>query len=237
MRTTRNIQKWFLIALLSLSTWVHGQTPDSADSLKQVTPKKGIFQRTKKPTIDSVELRTLTDSVSKVAKPQKNYQLKIKKQLGKPSKAALLSGIFPGMGQVYNGKYWKVPIALAGVGFLGYTVGFYHTRYIEARDNLFFLTDGNEETQVDFQFIFFTEDNLRRRRDRARRDRDYYIILTALAYGLVVADAAVDGHLNQFDVSDDLSLALRPSILPLPTLTQTAPSVGIPALSLTLTIR
>lgn len=150
----------------------------------------------------------------KIRKPAKPVA-KIKKTLRPPSKAALLSTILPGLGQIYNRKIWKVPIIYGLFGVLAYTVNTYHKHYAEARDNLFFLTDKDPKTIVHPKFFYYTADNLRRRRDQMRRDRDYYLIISMLTYGLVVADAAVDGHLNRFDVSDDLSFRCRPTIIPL----------------------
>ncbi len=231
---------------MSASLWAQ-ETQSESDSTK-VKKKFQLFKKKKIKAVDSVSLSgNITadisiipaDSVRSLSKKelrQLNYKLAIRQKLKSPSKAALLSGILPGLGQIYNRKYWKVPLVAAGFGYFGYTISLFNERYIESRDNLFFLTDRNEETQVDIRFIFFTDDNLRRRRDTARRDRDYNIILSALFYGLVVADAAVDGHLNKFDVSNDLSMTIKPAFIPLNS-TNNRNSPFAPGLSIVLTLK
>lgn len=219
----------FLLA--SISLFAQEEQVESDTTKQKVKKKFKLFGKKKKKQkgADSLSLQieeeilpvfrydslTMADLSKKELREFKSKRLAIHKKLKSPSKAALLSGILPGLGQIYNRKYWKVPIVAAGFGFLGYTIGVFNDRYIESRDNLFFATDNNDDTQVDIRFFFFTDENLRRRRDNARRDRDYYIILSALAYGLVVADAAVDGHLNRFDVTDDLSMTVKPTLIPM----------------------
>ncbi len=165
---------------------------------------------------------------SKKTKPLRNQEDNMKE----PARAALMSAILPGLGQAYNGKYWKLPIVYGGFVGLGIAYDFNHTAYTQARDYLVYLTDTDPDNNaiVPLQYRSLQATNLRRRVDQFRRDRDFTTILMFLWYGLVIADAAVDAHLKGFNVSDDLSGIIKPSMLPV------ADGVA-PAVSLVLTFR
>lgn len=123
-----------------------------------------------------------------------------------PRKALLYSAVLPGLGQVYNGKYWKLPFVYGGFGVTIYVVSFYQKAYHKFSDQLFrhlggAAIPGNR-----------SEQNLRFVVDKARRQRDYYTIITGVWYLLQVVDAHVDAHLQEFKWNKDLRLSLEPSI-------------------------
>ena len=135
-----------------------------------------------------------------------------------PRKAAIRSAILPGWGQVYNKKYWKVPLVYAAIGIPAYTF-FYNKRWYEkTRDAAKLLAVGdtaNFRNRVDPKlYVFFTTSNsvssLLNYRNQFRRDMDYSVLFFLVAWGLNVVDATVDAHLKGFDVSDDLSLKIQP---------------------------
>lgn len=135
-----------------------------------------------------------------------------------PRKAAIRSAILPGWGQVYNKKYWKVPLVYAAIGIPAYTF-FYNKRWYEkTRDAAKLLAIGdtaNFRNRVDPKlYVFFTTSNsvssLLNYRNQFRRDMDYSVLFFLVAWGLNVVDATVDAHLKGFDVSDDLSLKIQP---------------------------
>jgi hypothetical protein len=152
-----------------------------------------------------------------------------------PRKAALRSAIIPGWGQVYNKKYWKLPLVAAGIGIPAYLVyynqeWYNRTRYavkVAALDNrLPVLLD-----KVDPQLLPLVKsangvNSLINYRNEFRRNRDYAILFGLLLWGLNVVDATVDAHLKDFDVSDDLSFHVKPTIL----------SGNVPGLSLVFTV-
>ena len=151
--------------------------------------------------------------------------------LSRPAKAALW-GLLPGGGQVYNRDYWKVPLVYAALGGVGYSVLFNHQRYQEFAEGYRLRTDGDDAT-TDAGLrsaAFSTDDNVKRAREFYRRNRDLSIIGAVAVYGLSIAEAVVDAHLATFDVNDDLSLRLAPTVVPHPTAPPT------PALSLTLSL-
>ncbi|MDW7692590.1 DUF5683 domain-containing protein [Flammeovirgaceae bacterium SG7u.111] len=136
------------------------------------------------------------------------------KKLNEPSEAALLGAILPGFGQIYNKQYWKIPIVYGGYVVFASLIDYNHVRYIGFRDALFLKSDGDPDTNPDGIYADFPEDQLRRGRDLYRRDRDFNIILTFMWYGLTIADATVDAHLKDFDVSDNLSASIKPGLVP-----------------------
>ncbi len=135
-----------------------------------------------------------------------------------PRKAAIRSAILPGWGQVYNKKYWKVPLVYAAIGIPAYTFFYNKQWYEKTRDAAKVLASGDTSdfrNRVDPKlFIFFTTpeqlSSLLNYRNQFRRDMDYSVLFFLLAWGLNVVDATVDAHLKGFDVSDDLSLKIQP---------------------------
>jgi hypothetical protein len=143
---------------------------------------------------------------------------KVKKQrVYSPSKAAIRSAIIPGWGQIYNKKYWKVPIVY---GALGTTAAIFFYNLDTYKDTRFAYTvkynmrvngtDSSLYVQIPDYLKPIDEGSLRSYRDSYRRDIDYSIIFFVLFWGLNVVDAAVDAHLKSFDVSPDLSLKFKP---------------------------
>jgi hypothetical protein len=134
-----------------------------------------------------------------------------------PGKAALRSAIIPGWGQVYNRKYWKVPIVY---GALGTTAGIFFYNLKNYRDTRFAyrvkynmrvnFTDSALYSQIKDVLKPLSESSLRSYRDQFRRDIDYSAVFFLIMWGLNVVDAAVDAHLKSFDVSPDLSLRIKP---------------------------
>jgi len=136
-----------------------------------------------------------------------------------PSKAAFYSAVFPGLGQIYNKRYWKVPIvyAVIGTGVYAYLwnderyksyraafkrrqAGFTDDEYWDARN-----PGGEIPATPDL-----STDALQDAQERFQRDRDLALLVTIAMYALNVVDANVDAHLKQFNVHDDLSLDMRP---------------------------
>ena len=126
---------------------------------------------------------------------------------------------FPGWGQVYNKKYWKVPLVYAAIGIPAYTFFYNKKWYEETRDAAKMIAPGGDTTGWQSKVhsdlhIFFTTPNsinsLLNYRNEFRKNMDYSILIFLLVWGLNVVDAAVDAHLKGFDVSDDLSLKIQP---------------------------
>jgi hypothetical protein len=123
-----------------------------------------------------------------------------------PNKAALYAAILPGLGQVYNKKYWKLPLVYGGFIGFGYGISFYQKGYTKYKAELFDIL----ETDDRYSASGYTEDQLRTIVDRYRRERDFMIILMAGMYLLQIVDAHVDAHLKEFDLNPNLHVRLKP---------------------------
>ena len=135
------------------------------------------------------------------------------KRTGPPSphRAALYSAVLPGLGQIYNGRYWKVPLVWGGIGTLAYFIGVNNRLLLDARELLFMVIDGDPRTMPPPGTP--SQAALERAVDFNRRNRDLLSILTVAAYLLNVAEATVDAHLQGFDLSDDLSFNFDQSFI------------------------
>lgn len=133
-----------------------------------------------------------------------------------PRKATIRSAIIPGWGQVYNKKYWKVPIVYAALGITGYVFFDNIKTYREVRYayNVTVSRDTANWDKVAPYLRVFVENNatssLDNYRREFRRNIDYSVLVFLLFWGLNVVDATVDGHLKEFDVSPELSMKLKP---------------------------
>lgn len=130
-------------------------------------------------------------------------------KLHSPKKAAWLSTLLPGAGQAYNKKYWKMPIIYAGFVGLAYSFNFNNSRYTKYRDAYKLRLEGEVDDYVDI----FADDDLNYLQNYYHRYRDLTVIGASLLYILNIIDASVDAHMFTFDVSDDLSLNLQPTLV------------------------
>ena len=157
-------------------------------------------------------LNTVTTIIDTSAEGKKKSKVKVYN----PGKAALRSAILPGWGQVYNKKYWKVPIVYAG---LGITAGIFFYNLETYQDTRMAYTIRSTEDTARYDEIPdylqpISTESLRYYRDSYRQAMDYSILFFLLIWGLNVVDAAVDAHLKSFDVSPDLSLKFKPYYSP-----------------------
>lgn len=128
-----------------------------------------------------------------------------------PNKAALLSAIVPGAGQIYNKSYWKLPLIYGGLTAFVVIANYNHNEYIRYKRAYNNATDENDATQVEIGLIRLSENALKANRNATKKYRDLNIILGALFYGLQIADAYVDAHLKGFEVTDDISMHIEPA--------------------------
>lgn len=127
-----------------------------------------------------------------------------------PKKAAIMSALVPGLGQIYNKKYWKLPIVYGGLIGLGYGVQSTQKLYKEFR--LEYIQRIKGEPEINPKNSIYSPEQLTIIRDDYRKTRDLLVIGTMGFYLLQIIDATVDAHLFNFDVSDDLSIDIRPDI-------------------------
>lgn len=130
-----------------------------------------------------------------------------------PLKATMLSVALPGLGQAYNGRYWKIPVIYAGFTGVWYAVNLNNNFYQRYRRSYFASVDGNPNTVSEFP-EFITPEQLRRGMNAFRRFLEISYITGAALYVLNVLDATVDAHLLDFDVSEELGMNLQPTLIP-----------------------
>ncbi|MFY0604746.1 MAG: hypothetical protein JXQ93_12455 [Flavobacteriaceae bacterium] len=142
-----------------------------------------------------------------------------------PSKAAFYSAIFPGMGQLYNKKYWKAPIVW---GAMGTSIYFYldnNSEYKRYRRAFKQREAGiQDEFTLDDGSVLISRDGLVNAQKVLRNNRDLSILATIILYTLQIVEASVNAHLLQFNTSSDLTF--RPVIIPDRMMVQ-APTVGM----------
>lgn len=140
----------------------------------------------------------------------------------------MFSAVLPGMGQAYNNQYWKIPLIYGGGIIIGHYINYNHKIFNEFRNTLVAELDQDPNT-INPYTDRFRETALSRNRDAFRRNRDLLILVGSAFYLLNIVDAHVSAHLNEFEVNDNLSLKVSPTIQTTPLFSQT--------LSLSLSLR
>lgn len=151
-----------------------------------------------------------------IAKTDSTRPVVIKKRKHSPRTATLL-GLIPGAGQIYNGKYWKLPLVYGGLVGIGYWAWQTRTIYNGYAKAYLYAVDGDPATTYVYPLDpYATTARLKTNRDRYRKQSETAMFAFIGFYGLVVADAFVDAHLKGFDISDNLTMRIRPTFRNLP---------------------
>lgn len=141
-----------------------------------------------------------------------------------PKRAMWLALVLPGAGQIYNRKYWKLPIVYGGFVGCAYALRWNNQMYRDYSQAYLDLMDDDPNTQSYNQFLHLgaqiDDSNKARyqklfksRKDTYRRWRDLSVFCLIGVYALSVIDAYVDASLSEFDISKDLSLRVEPTII------------------------
>ena len=190
---------WMIFCLISWQQAVQAQQKDSVGSPKdstRITPQKNNAPAIKDSTV---------------------------KKKHDPHKATLYSAILPGAGQVYNKKYWKVPIVYVALGVPAYAYFYNKSWYQKCQYALAVSVNSSQ-----FYSLASVDDKLRglaaqgpsatnyliNYRNDFRKNQDYAALFFLIFWGLNIVDATVDAHLMGFNVTNDLSLKLRPAVFP-----------------------
>jgi len=141
-----------------------------------------------------------------------------------PARAAMLSAALPGLGQIYNKKYWKLPILYGGTAGLIFGMQLSNNRYkmwrqayYDAKLGDFFndeIIEYFDDLNIDLtQYTIDKQINtFERNKDTWKKRRDYYVLGLAGIYLLNIVDAHVDAYFLNFDVSEDLTLKIDPFV-------------------------
>ena len=125
-----------------------------------------------------------------------------------PGRATLYSLLLPGLGQAYNGEYWKIPIYIGGMGAAYY---FYNTNNINyQRYRRIYKEASNKDVPYTGPI---TSEQALYYRDVFRRYRDYSVLAIALVYLLQVIDAIVFSYMHDFEIVDDMAFEVKPAVI------------------------
>ena len=184
-------------------------------------------------TIDSLnpQLSTLNSQLSTLNSQLSTDSVKLARQLRKeqralaranftpdPSKSLWLALTFPGAGQIYNRKYWKLPIIYGGAVGVAYAVSYYGGHYNDYMRGYRDYLDSDPNTNYHLELIpkgypeASAGNYVKNRVNSLRRYRDIFIVVGVAVYALSVIDAYVDAQLADFDISTDLSMKVRPKL-------------------------
>ncbi len=171
---------------------------------------------------DPVTQEKATDSLARRLEKQgvKVDTIVAKKPLNPlaPSKAAFYSAVLPGLGQIYNKRYWKVPIVYLAMGTSIYAYVYNDDLYDRFRsafkrrragftDDEFYDVNGSGINPGNPDL---SDQAIQDAQERYQRDRDLALVITIGLYALNIIDANVDSHLKQFNVDEDLSARIHP---------------------------
>jgi len=128
-------------------------------------------------------------------------------------KAGLYSALVPGMGQLYNRQYWKVPVIYAGLGVATYFFIKNNNDYNRYRKAYVSRLNNNPNARDEFTGILSTA-AVKQYQDDAKRYLDMTVLFTAIGYAGQILEAIAGAHLRNFDISPDLSMQVRPVLTP-----------------------
>ena len=190
--------------------------------------------------VDSVMDKAMSDTIHRADKPVLTAKdtlalLQLQKESKKikrdwttwkpnPKRAMWLAIVLPGAGQIYNRKYWKLPIIYGGFVGCAYAMSWNNQMYHDYSQAYLDIMDDDPNTQSYNQFLHLGaqidasnieryKEIFRKRKDRYRRWRDMSMFVMIGVYAFSVIDAYVDASLSEFDISDDLSLRVEPTVI------------------------
>jgi len=212
-----------LLLMVSYASTAEAQTDvtvtDSVDSEVAAEAAEGVVMYNH---LDSLvdEPLTLTADTLKNKKAKRDWST----WRPNPKRAMWLAIVIPGAGQIYNRKFWKLPIVYGGFMGCVYAMRWNDQMYHDYAQAYIDIMDADPNTHSYDQFMHLgntiTKDNqsryqelFRKRKDRFRRYRDLSFFALIAVYALSVVDAYVDASLSEFDISDDLSIHVEPTII------------------------
>lgn len=198
------------------STW---QSRSAADSIPPTVRRNGIRVGTGATPAGKSSLAIDNDTVRVTPK----QEAAIRKII--PRQATIRSLMLPGLGQIYNRQYYKLPFIYGGFGAVGYFFVRYRRVALEAENGyrllLYGVPNGTptptkvEEVLINGN-VFRSTTQAKAAYDFYRRYRDLNIILSIVLYAVNAVEANVAAHLKTFDLSDDISMRIEPAVLPMP---------------------
>lgn len=197
--------------------------PDGSVAVENVGATKP-YERIDSTLFTPDDLSLQSQSQREQAKLQKKQGRDWARWKPNPKRALWLALVLPGAGQIYNRKYWKLPIIYGGFVGCIYAMSWNNQMYHDYAQAYKDITDSDPNTHSYDQFLHLgmtiTPSNekqyqtlFKKRKDKYRRWRDMSVFATIAVYALSVIDAYVDASLSDFDISDDLSLHVAPVVI------------------------
>ena len=166
--------------------------------------------------IDTMALAMKNDSIQKeVPQPKKRF-------IPDSNRSLWLAMVFPGAGQIYNRKYWKLPIVYGGFVGCAYALNWNNKMYKDYSQAYLDIMDDDPNTKSYEDFLPMNasiagqeerfKEIFRKRKDMYRRQRDLSIFCFIGVYVLSIIDAYVDAELSDFDITEDIALRVEPAI-------------------------
>lgn len=144
-----------------------------------------------------------------------------------PKRASIYAALVPGLGQIYNRKYWKLPILYAGFGIMTYFIVTNTNGYLEYKSAYIESVNGNTNGNYAYLVNKYSESELLSAEEYYRRNLEISILVTTLWYVLSIIDAAVDAHLYTYNINENLSLRVSPDLLPPATAFRVQPGIKL----------
>ena len=215
---------------LLLATGIPAQTIADSTKSEGNIPEKISIELTANDTlsIDSVQRETaaLASDSSRVSKKRSATGVteRIARFKPEPYKATWLAVVLPGAGQIYNRKYWKLPIVYGGIMGCLYAYNWNNQMYSDYRQAFLDIMDADPNSKsyetffpsgYDFQSNEeYLKELFKKRKNRYRRWRDLSVFACVGVYLVSIVDAYVDAHLSSFDISEDINLSIHPDVQP-----------------------
>lgn len=221
MKTFRHIpvRKALATLLLLVATMTAAQA--QTDSISKVLEPMDSIAQVDMQTLETEKTTSVVVDSNRVKKPKRDWNT----WRPNPKRALWLALVLPGAGQIYNRKYWKLPIIYGG--FMGciYALTWNNMMYKDYSQAYLDIMDNDPGTASYNKFLHLgveiNDQNMERykslfksRKDKYRRWRDLSFFVMLGVYAISVIDAYVDAELSEFDISKDLSLKVSPAVIP-----------------------
>lgn len=128
-----------------------------------------------------------------------------------PHKATMYSAVIPGLGQIYNKRYWKLPIIYGAAGIFIYQINYHNDEYNKYRNAYREMSNGT----IDKFEVYTSTETLKNIKDTYRRNRDLSVIGLAAVYLINILDATVDAHFYNYEINQNLTMRVAPTTIPM----------------------
>lgn len=207
------------------------ETMDDLDTLRAIGAMETMEELKTIGTLNALEVTDMLETTNNLNSQLSTDSIKLARELKReqralaranfkpdPNKSLWLALTFPGAGQIYNRKYWKLPIIYGGAVGVSYAISFYGGRYNDYMKGYRDYLDTDPKTNYHLELLpqGYPESSagtyVKNAVNSYRRYRDIFIVVGVAVYALSVIDAYVDAQLADFDISTDLSMKVRPKL-------------------------